>query len=60
MEGIVCDCLNPIFILVPNDPVLGVCTVDLHHVCLVNRHCNMAKSLPAKPTEFLRGLTVVI
>ena len=34
--------------------------VDLHHVYLINRHCNMAKSLPANSSEFLGGLPVVI
>jgi len=34
--------------------------VNLHHIYLINRNCNMAKSLPANSSEFLGGLPVVI
>jgi hypothetical protein len=34
--------------------------VVLHHVYLINRHCNMAKSLAANSSEFLGAPPIVI
>jgi hypothetical protein len=34
--------------------------VDLLHLYLINRHCNLAKNLPTDSTEFFGGLPIVI